>query len=89
MTTKNFPDYRLATNKAYEVLDQIRPFRLEPNIMEIISRYRNISVHSYSELMSRFHLSRTELLDTVSSEYGLTIFNTKSKKYEIFYNDAK
>lgn len=89
MTTKNFPDYCLATNKAYEVLAQIKPFRLEPNIMEIISRYQNIAVHSYSELMTRFHLSRTELFDTVSSEYGLTVFNPQLQKYEIFYNDAK
>lgn len=85
----NVPDYFKATNAAYEILSNTYPFSLETNILQIFTRYPNISVHSYTELADKFGLSFEELLDTSSSEYGTTILDPVTDKIQIWYNDTK
>ena len=85
----SIPDYSIATNKAYEILSQIHPFRLETDIFHIISCFPFVAIHTYTELAQRFHLSFEEVLETVSSEYGFTIRDVRTGKCEIYYNDRK
>ena len=81
----NQPDYFTATNKVYEILANVYPFRLETDIFKIISRHSNIVVHPYSKIAQKFNMSNQEFLDSVSSKYGFTI-DPRTETYEIWYN---
>lgn len=83
------PDYSIATNKAYEILSQVHPFRLETDIYMILSSFSTIVLHTYTDLAQRFNISFEEVLETVSSEYGFTSRNRRTGKNEIYYNDRK
>lgn len=83
------PDYSTATNKAYEILSQVHPFRLETDIYMILSSFSTIVLHTYTDLAQRFNISFEEVLETVSSEYGFTSRNRRTGKNEIYYNDRK
>lgn len=84
------PDYAKATNTAYRVL--LKYNRLLPtiNIFQIILCFSNIKLHTYSDACKKLHFSFQEFLDKIAtSEYGYTIYDPKSQKYLIFYNDKK
>ncbi len=83
------PDYSTATNKAYEILSRVYPFRLETDIFQIVNSFPNIVVHTYTELAQKFRMSFGEVLESVSSEYGFTIRSRRTGKSEIYYNDRK
>lgn len=83
----NWPDYRKATNMAYEVSAKMNPFRISADIFKIIDSYSNIAIHSYTEIAAKFNMSLEEFVDSFSSEYGFTISN-HTGNYEIWYNDT-
>lgn len=83
MTTS--PDYSMATNMAYEVLSQYRNFSLPIYVKEIIGRYLDIRVLTYTEAELKYGLSSDILMER--SNHGFTM--VRRGKRIILYNEKK
>ena len=84
----NTPDYFTATNKAYEILIQVYPFRLETDIFQILSSFPNVTVRTYTDWAKRFGLSFEKTLDELPSEHGFTL-RDRATHFQISYNEKK
>ena len=82
-------DYGKATNAAYEVLLKYNGYYPIIDIIELISTFNDIHIHTYLELAQRMSMSIIELLNFVPSEYGYTIYDTCKKRWLIFFNNTK
>lgn len=84
-----FPNYKLATNAAYEVLRNYTGPYPQIDILRIISRFPNISIHTYTETAREFGMTLSDFLDTAMSDHGYTVYDVISKKGIIYFNDTK
>lgn len=85
-----FPDYRRATNAAYDVLQYYDGTFPEIKILTIIKRYPNIKICSYSCAAQKLNVSHSEFTyQYASSEQGFTVADRPNNRYIIYYNDFK
>ncbi len=85
----DYPDYHLATNKAYETLIKFKIFSFPITIVSVLRRMHNVCFHSYSEAAEMMGISFTEFWALASSDFGFSVRNSKRNQIEIFYNDHK
>lgn len=84
------PDYRCATNAAYEILQKYDSCFPQIDIFGIIMSYPNVKVHTYSEAAGMIGLSVYDFAHNVaSSEHGFTIYDKNSGHALVFFNDIK
>ncbi|MDD4391102.1 MAG: ImmA/IrrE family metallo-endopeptidase [Eubacteriales bacterium] len=83
MTTS--PDYRIATNMAYQTLSQCKNFSLPIRIKGIVRIYPDVKILSYSKADSKYGLSSDMLME--QSEHGFTML--KRGRRIILYNEKK
>lgn len=84
----DFPDYYIATNKAYATLIKYKVFSFPISPKIIIRQLSNVAIHTYSDLAKRMGISREVFLDYLSSsEHGFTA--RQRDKYAVFYNEQK
>lgn len=57
------------------------------DIRNLIGKYDNIRVVSYSKHMNKYSLTSEEVISFFGSEDGCTDYNPKKNRYIIFYND--
>lgn len=83
-----FPDYRSATNAAYDTLIKYREFSFPISPIRIIRQLDHVALHTYYDLIERRGFSRILFINFfVSSEHG---FTAKHKNdYIIYYNEQK
>ena len=83
------PNYKLATEKAIEVLEDSEITQAPIVLRNIIRRYSgDIKVVPYSKLMKRRGLSLCDLIDMFNSRMGACAYEPSTNHYIIFYNDA-
>ncbi len=86
----NAPDYRKATNAAYEVLTKYNGGYPHINIFAILFMFPKIKVHTYSELAFRLGVSIGELLSKYTeSDLGFTVYDKIKGRWLIYYNNTK
>lgn len=83
------PDYFLATNKAYEVLNNFRDFSYPTPIYSIIQNFHDIILVSYEEFANRCNQSFSEFYKSASSEFGFSIKDISTGHTIILYNNHK
>lgn len=84
----NTPDYRQATNAAYDLITQQPTLELPISLNSILHQnHSTIRLSTYSQTAARFSLTVNEYKNIVPSEYGFTK-RTGEKSY-ILYNDEK
>lgn len=82
------PNYRKATNAAYNLLIEQDLLDIPVNLNKILRFYhRNIRLMTYSQMAARFNLTRGQYKETVPSEFGFTI--KKEMNNYILYNEEK
>ena len=85
-----YPDYNRATNAAYEALSNYEGNFPQIDIFEIVLSYRNIRIHTYSDIAESNKIAIDEFVSTLApSEYGFTIYDKENHRYLIFFNDTK
>lgn len=84
------PDYKKATNAAYELLETYEGRLPVINVFELIRSLPNVIVKTYGEF-ARIKGDTYEnfLKYCAGSEHGFTIGNVNSAKYLIAYNERK
>lgn len=87
------PDYKRATNAAYELLCKYQgrlPVVDVFSLIDLLPRDFKIKVYTYTELSRKMGCTYAEFfLRYASSEHGFTIPNFKEKKYIICFNELK
>lgn len=84
------PDYKKATNAAYEELQNYDGRYPQIDIFRLILNKSNIRLHTFTELASRLGVTVAEFTSVFSeSEMGYTVYDTKNERWLIFYNDTK
>lgn len=84
----NTPNYGIATNKAYEVLSQYSNTFPKVDIFDIISKYENIKLHTYSEASSIYGCDYLYFYRNIaSSEHGFTI--SRGNRFIVLFNEEK
>lgn len=81
------PDYRLATNAAYQLLIRSESITRRIDLLQIAASIPNITLINYDCFARRFCLSAEELEEVLPSEYGLTI--RRGKRAFVLYNHHK
>lgn len=84
------PDYKKATNKAYEILLNYNLIDLPIDLHQIVKLLPpSIHVKTYSDLMARFYLDYDELLVMLPSEKGFFACDLENGNFLIYYNDFR
>lgn len=87
------PDYKRATNAAYELLAGYLgklPVIDVFSLIDLLPRDVKVKVYTYTEYSMKIGCSyRDFFLQYASSEHGFTIPNFKGKKYIICFNECK
>ena len=81
------PNYKRATNAAYEVLQKQANISLPIDIEFVAKQYPNIRLKKYSEVARKFGLTMAEYLEIAPSEFGFV--KKKGINAIILYNDTK
>ena len=81
------PDYRLATNAAYQLLIRSESITRRIDLLQIAASIPNITLINYDCFARRFCLSAEELEEVLPSEYGLTI--RRGQRAFVLYNHHK
>lgn len=76
------PNYKRATNAAYEVLQKQANISLPIDIEFVAKQYPNIRLKKYSEVARKFGLTMAEYLEIAPSEFG---FVKKKVLMPLFY----
>ncbi|MDR2898817.1 MAG: ImmA/IrrE family metallo-endopeptidase, partial [Clostridiales bacterium] len=79
------PDYTKAFNAARDVISDYSSRTLPVDIKEIIKPYKNLRISTYSDLIIKSGLTKSELNSLVESDLGLII--RSGERHIIFYND--
>lgn len=85
----NYPNYQLATNKAYETLIKHREFSFPIPVFSVLNSMKNICIHSYSEAADMLGVPFDDFFLIASSKFGFSVKNIKTNQIEIFYNNKK
>ena len=84
-----FADYRLAAEKAIEVLEDSDITQAPILLRDIIRRYSGeISVVSYTKFMRLYDKPYQDILALFDSDMGACAFQPSTNHYIIYYNDA-
>lgn len=84
------PDYEYATNLAYEELMQYDGVFPKIDVFDLLSRYSNISLKTYTQSAEFLGCSHNEFAYHIApSEHSFIIPNLKTEKYTIFFNNLK
>lgn len=85
------PDYCKATNFAYDVLLRNYDGRMPKiNMFDILSKYKNIVTHTYSEASRKFGYDHSYFYRNIAtSEHGFTISKKSKNQHLILYNEQK
>lgn len=85
-----FPDYKRATNAAYDVLQYYDSTFPEIKVFCIIRKFTNIKICPYSNAAKKMKITHNEFTyQYASSEYGFTVADYYSNKFLIYCNDLK
>lgn len=84
-----FPNYQLATNKAYETLIENKEFSFPIGIFQVLRKMSSVHLHSYSEVVQKMGITFSEYISIVSSNFGYSVRDFRRNRYEVFYNDTK
>lgn len=85
----NKPDYKRATNTAYEILNAYNDEFPVTDVHGIIESFDYISIHTYSEISSKLNMNVYDYLyKCAPSNHGYTISDKKGH-FIIAYNDLK
>lgn len=83
------PNYRRATNKAYELLSKTNSFSIPIPVQDIIKEFNQIRLCPYSYIVERFGGSYAEFVyKTSMSQDGFSPVKPYDNKRIICYNDA-
>lgn len=86
----DYPDYKLATNAAYYVLQDYEGKLPEIDVFYILSKFKNIKLCSYSNAAKKMGVTHNEFTyEYASSEHGFTVADYNNNRYIIYYNDWK
>lgn len=85
----NFPDYFRATNEAYLLLSEYTGKYPVIDILSIFSKMPYVKIHTFSECADKLSLTVSEFLQIAPSDYGFSIYDKRTKKWLVFYNDLK
>lgn len=86
----DFPDYKRATNAAYDILQNYNGGFPVIDIFFIISAFKNLKICSYTDAAKKMGMSHNEFTyQYASSEHGFTVANYKNNKFIIYYNNWK
>lgn len=85
-----FPDYKRATNAAYNILQNYNYKFPEIDIRYILFRFPNIRTCSYSKAARKMEITHNEFTyQCASSEHGFTVADYDKNRFIIYYNDWK
>lgn len=85
-----FPDYKKATNAAYELLIQYEGKLPVIDVFSIALFYPRVRIHTYSEIAEKMGIDYcTFLKKYASSEHGFTFYDRTKNGYIIFFNERK
>lgn len=83
------PDYKRATNAAYEILNEYNKEFPVTNVKGIINAFNYISIHTYTEIAAKSNMNIYQYLHKCApSDHGYTI-SDKIGHFIIVYNDSK
>lgn len=83
------PNYKLAAEKAIEVLEESEITQAPIVLRKIIKRYSgDIKVVSYSKLMKQVGRTRSEIITTFGSDLGFCAYEPSTNHFIIYYNDS-
>lgn len=83
------PNYKLAAEKAIEVLEDSDITQAPIVLGQIISRYSgDIKVVPYSKIMKQHGLTLAEIIAMFDSNMGVCAFEPSTNHYIIYYNDS-
>lgn len=86
----DYPDYKKATNAAYEELQNYDGGYPQIDIFHLLLNHPKIRLHTFTELASRLGVTVAEFTSDFSeSEMGYTVFDMKNERWLIYYNDTK
>ncbi len=86
----NEPDYKYATNVAYDELSYYNGSFPQIDIIDLLADSGDIALKSYSQAARRCNCSHNYFTYHIAeSEYGFTATDPKSNNHIIFYNDFK
>lgn len=83
------PNYYLATNKAYEVLEKTGCFDIPVPVHNIIGEYSNIRIMSYTDIAKIQRVPFEAVYYNAPSVYGWTIRENGTNRALILYNDLQ
>lgn len=84
------PDYKHATNAAYEILKKYNGSLPNVEIQKIINMLSSVNIYKYSEIAKRFGIGVYDFKYTIApSEFGYTIFDTNEDRWLLIYNESK
>lgn len=84
------PDYKKATNLAYEVLQKYNGVYPQIDILAIAHNYPQVKLHTFSEFASRLGITVADFTNEHSeSDTGFTVYDTLNQRWLMFYNDTK
>lgn len=84
------PDYKRATNAAYNVLQNYDGKFPEIDIFNILKMFNNVRLCSYSRAAEKIGITHNEFAyQYASSEHGFTAAKYSNNRFIIYYNDWK
>ena len=84
------PDYKYATNVAYDELSYYNGNFPQIDILELLAEAGDIVVKTYSQAARYLKCSHNEFAYNIAqSEFGFTVSDLKSGNHIIYYNDLK
>lgn len=84
------PNYKRATNAAYEILQKYNGSLPKVEIQKIINKLNSVNIYKYSEIAKRFGIGVYDFKHTIApSEFGYTIFDTREDRWLLIYNESK
>ena len=84
------PDYKYATNVAYDELSYYNGSFPQINIFELLEESGDIVLKSYSQAARYLNCTHNEFTYTIAqSEYGFTVTDPRTGNHIIFFNNLK
>lgn len=84
------PDYKYATNVAYDELSYYNGSFPQINIFELLEESGDIVLKSYSQAAKYLNCTHNEFTYTIAqSEYGFTVTDPRTGNHIIFFNNLK